>query len=137
VKRRLTFIAVWGLSCIVVCMTSVVLMVYMNGLMYWFVPVAAVGLPTIGLLLAFLGLLPGTRPAQGVFVRVLPPGAFSLQRVQAVQIKSRFYRIITPNAGDEPWEFTTGDLVECAERDLPNGERGLLAILRVSKYECV
>ena len=107
-------------------MTSLVLMAYTNGFMYWFVPITAVGLPTVGLLLALLGLLPGTRPAREVFVRVLSPAAFSLQRVQAVRIKSRFYRIITPNAGDEPWEFTTGDLVECAERDLPNGERGLI-----------
>src|SRR5262245_37977662 len=98
--------------------------------LHWLVPVVAVALPTVGLLLAFLGLLPGTRPPTEVFVRLLPRGDSALQRVQAVRIKSRFYRIITRNQSQEPWEFSTGDVVECTERDLPNGQRGLVAILR-------
>jgi hypothetical protein len=81
--------------------------------------------------MAFLGLLPGTHRAVRVFVRVLPPHDSGLQPVQAVRIKSRFYRITSQNMHQEPWEFWTGDIVECVERDLPDGQKGLVAILRV------
>ena len=118
-RRRLTFIAVWGLGCIAACVGAVSLVVFMNGPMSWLATIIIVGLPTTGLLLALLGLLPGTRPAEEIFVRVLPPGVCSMQRLQAVRIKPGFYRIITPNSGNEPWEFTTGDIVECTERELP------------------
>ena len=128
-KNRLTWIAAWGLGCFAMSVVVIYMMVFINGL-YWVVPVVGVGLPTVGLLLAFLGLLPGTRPPTEVFVRMLPSGESALQRVQAVRIKSRFYRIITRNQSNEPWEFSTGDVVECTERDLPNGQRGLVAILR-------
>ena len=128
-KNRITWIAVWGSSCFAMLVGVIFMMVFINGL-YWLVPVVGVGLPTVGLLLAFFGLMPGTRPPTEVFVRLLPPGESALQRVQAVRIKSRFYRIVTRNHGQEPWEFSTGDVVECTERDLPNGQRGLVAILR-------
>jgi hypothetical protein len=129
VKRRLTLIGVWGLSCSILAIALLLLMVFVGGRGYWLVPVVSIGLPTVGLCLVLLGFLPGTGRPVTIFVRVVPPGGSPLREVKAVRIKSNLYRIITPNFG-EPLEFSTGDIVECAERQLPNGQRGLIAVVR-------
>lgn len=129
-KRRLTFIGVWGLSCLILSIGLLLLMVFTNGRGYWFLPLLALGLPSAGLVLASLGLLPGTGRKEKILVRAFTPRGWALQLVEAVRIKSRVYRIISPNSGEQ-WEFSTGDIVQCAEQEMPDGHKKPIAILRV------
>jgi hypothetical protein len=130
-SRGLTFILAWGALSVNACVAILMILMLGNGLSYWWLaPVLGLGLPTVGLILAFLGLLPGTQPPVHVFVRLLPPGSTTLAETEAVPLRSGGYRIISANPGNHPWEFSPGETVHCSEQILPNGEKGLVAVLR-------
>jgi hypothetical protein len=99
--------------------------------LWWLVPLLGVGLPTVGLVSALLGLFPRSRPSVQVIVRLLPANGATFVKVEALPLGSGLYRIISANRGSQPWEFAPGETVQCSEQALPNGERGLVAIMRV------
>jgi hypothetical protein len=46
--------------------------------------------------------------------------------------EGEFYRIVSVREdATEEWEFNTGDLVKCKERNFEDGTKGLVAIERV------
>ncbi len=117
----------WGAGCFTACSVLLLLFVFNGSRTFWLVPVLGLGLPTLALVLVRMGLLPNTRRVV-VLVRLLPAG--TMVRVEAVRTGSGFYRIVSRNSQNEPWEFSTGDTVRCTEQVLPNGDRTLVAVLR-------
>jgi len=98
---------------------------------FWLVPTLGVGLPTLGLALALLGFIPGTRPPVDIFVRLLPPQSAGFARVKGMRIRGGLFRIVSQNSENLPWEFLTGETVQCSECVLPSGESGLVAVIRI------
>ncbi len=130
-KHRLRIVVIWGGMCISACVILCLLFVFAAAWPnFWLVPVLGIGLPTLLTGLVLLGLIPGRRRVQ-VFVRLVPAGAPTFDQVEAVSLRSGLYRIISQNTKRRPWEFSKGDIVQCAEQVLPTGEKGLVAVLRV------
>jgi hypothetical protein len=130
-RRRLTFILLWGGISLFTSVTLLLILVITGRDDYWLVPALGVGLPTIGLALALRGIIPGTRAHVNIFVRLLPPKCGGVACVEAARIRSGLYRIVSQNPGNLPWEFLTGETVQCSECVLPGGESGLIAIIRI------
>jgi hypothetical protein len=65
------------------------------------------------------------------YVYLFDEGVDCRRPVETVGEGENLYRIVSlnPNAMDEHWEFTTGDLVVCERRRLSEGE-ALVAIRR-------
>ena len=93
----MTYILIWGVVCFAASVSLCLLMVFTDGRSFWFVPAIGLGLPTIGLILALLGLIRGTRPCVRVFVRLLPANHPIFARVEAKPVASGRYRIVSPN----------------------------------------
>ena len=66
-----------------------------------------------------------------IFVRLIPAKCATFARVEAVRTHSGLFRIVSQNSENLPWEFLTGETVQCSEGLFPNGERGLVAITRI------
>ncbi len=64
-----------------------------------------------------------------IYVALLGEGVDVWRPVQAIHERGDLYRIISPNpdAEDERWQFSSGDVVRCERRAFSSGGEGLVA----------
>lgn len=70
-----------------------------------------------------------------IYVRLLDEGVDVWRPVSAETLGEGRYRIILENtkSEDEKWEFETGDVVHCVEKELLDGTESNLRLVAVSK----
>ena len=70
-----------------------------------------------------------------IYVRLLDEGVDVWRPVRAETLAEGQYRIISGNTNpeNEKWEFGTGDVVHCVEKELMDGTKSNLRIVAVSK----
>jgi MYXO-CTERM domain-containing protein len=96
----------------------------------WVLPIFTL----LGLGLAALGLLPGTRRRTKVLVRAFSNGTTTFVPVDAERVGSLVFRILgtdTPK-GTVTWEFWQGETVRCEPRVADHGGKVLVAVERVT-----
>jgi hypothetical protein len=96
----------------------------------WVLPVFTL----LGLGLAALGLLPGTRRSTKVLVRALSNGTTTFVPVDAERVGPLVFRILGTNkhSGTETWEFWPGETVRCEPRVADHVGKVLVAVERVT-----
>lgn len=74
-----------------------------------------------------------TKPTETLYVALLNHGADAWRPVVAARRGDGVFEILSRNDDpeDEVWEFSTGSLVRCESRQLPEGTR-LVAVERVA-----
>ena len=72
---------------------------------------------------------------QTIYVRLLDEGVDVWRPVRAETLRGERYRIISENTDpeDEKWEFKTGDVVHCVEKELMDGTKSISRLVAVSK----
>ena len=75
-----------------------------------------------------------------IYVALIDEGTESYRPVIAEKIDEKTFRIVSKNKDpeDEKWEFNTGDVVVCYEKELMNGitsKKELVAISRKTKID--
>jgi len=70
-----------------------------------------------------------------IYVALLDEGVDVWRPVDAIAKEGGIYQIISENEvpDDEQWEFATGDLVRCVEKQFSEGPSGLVAVAKVEK----
>ena len=70
-----------------------------------------------------------------IYIRLLDEGVDVWRPVSAETLADGQYRIISENTDpeNEKWEFKTGDVVLCAEKELMDGTESILRLVAVSK----
>ena len=70
-----------------------------------------------------------------IYVRLLNEAVDVWRPVTAETLGGERYRIISENTDpeDEKWEFKTGDVVHCVERELMDGTKSISHLVAVSK----
>lgn len=70
-----------------------------------------------------------------IFVALLGEGVDVWRPVNAIAKENGIYQIISENRApdDEHWEFTTGDLVRCVEKQFSESPSGLVAVAKVDE----
>ena len=72
---------------------------------------------------------------QTIYIRLLDEGVDVWRPVRAETLRGERYRIISENTDpeDEKWEFKTGDVVHCVEKELMDGTKSISRLVAVSK----
>jgi hypothetical protein len=70
-----------------------------------------------------------------IYVRLLDEAVDVWRPVTAEALGGERYRIISDNTDpeDEKWEFQTGDVVHCVEKELMDGTKSISRLVAVSK----
>jgi hypothetical protein len=70
-----------------------------------------------------------------IYVRLLNEAVDVWRPVTAEPLGGERYRIISKNTDpeDEKWEFETGDIVHCVEKELMDGTKSISRLVAVSK----
>lgn len=68
-----------------------------------------------------------------IYVYLLNEGTDVWRPVQAEKLSDCLFRIVSknPDPGDEKWQFSTGDIVKCEERQLSRTK----CLVAIEKYE--
>ncbi|MEK6700550.1 MAG: hypothetical protein AABZ10_16080 [Nitrospirota bacterium] len=68
-----------------------------------------------------------------IFIALLDEAVDVWRPVEAIRIEKSKYKITSVNSDpdDEHWQFVTGDIVLCEEKQFQGGSRGLIAVKKV------